>query len=89
MIEENVVAEAGTVHHLSLDEIRAAIQEVGYEPRQRNIHYELLSREHERRAIEANHARYEQIRAARRQPGARQRNSSLIPLTIVAGDNTA
>jgi cyclic dehypoxanthinyl futalosine synthase len=44
MIEENVVAEAGTVHHLSLDEIRGAIQELGYEPRQRNVFYELIDR---------------------------------------------
>jgi cyclic dehypoxanthinyl futalosine synthase len=42
MIEENVVAEAGTVHHLSLDEIRGAISELGYTPRQRNVFYELL-----------------------------------------------
>src|SRR5207302_6161200 len=38
MIEENVVAEAGTVHHLSLDEIRGAIAEVGFVPLQRNGH---------------------------------------------------
>jgi cyclic dehypoxanthinyl futalosine synthase len=42
MIEENVVAEAGTVHHLSLEEIRSAISELGYTPRQRNVFYELL-----------------------------------------------
>jgi cyclic dehypoxanthinyl futalosine synthase len=42
MIEENVVAEAGTVHHLTLEEIRASIAELGYIPRQRNVHYELL-----------------------------------------------
>ncbi len=42
MIEENVVAQAGTVHHLTLDEIRAAIAELGYEPRQRNVFYELV-----------------------------------------------
>src|SRR6478672_5745136 len=29
MIEENVVAEAGTVHYLTLDQIRAAIEELG------------------------------------------------------------
>ena len=39
MIEENVVASAGTVHYLSLDEIRGAIRELGYTPRQRNVHY--------------------------------------------------
>jgi cyclic dehypoxanthinyl futalosine synthase len=42
MIEENVVAEAGTVHQLTLEEIRNAIAELGYVPRQRNVHYELL-----------------------------------------------
>ena len=42
MIEENVVAEAGTVHYLTLDEIRGAIAELGYIPRQRNVFYELL-----------------------------------------------
>jgi cyclic dehypoxanthinyl futalosine synthase len=42
MIEENVVAEAGTVYHLTLDEIRGAISELGYEPRQRNVHYDLI-----------------------------------------------
>lgn len=56
MIEENVVAEAGTVHYLTLDEIRAAIKELGYVPRQRNVHYQLLGEEHEQRAITANHS---------------------------------
>ena len=42
MIEENVVAEAGRVHHLSLEQIRAAITDLGYQPRQRNVHYKLL-----------------------------------------------
>ena len=54
MIEENVVAEAGTVHYLSLSEIRGAIEEIGYTPRQRNVFYELLSEEHEQMAIAAN-----------------------------------
>ncbi|MBX3441224.1 MAG: dehypoxanthine futalosine cyclase [Planctomyces sp.] len=44
MIEENVVAEAGTVHHLSLEQIRRCIADAGYIPRQRNVHYELLER---------------------------------------------
>ena len=51
MIEENVVAEAGTVHHLTLDQIRDAISELGYEPRQRNVHYELVDPELEQHAI--------------------------------------
>ena len=42
MIEENVVAEAGTVHYLTLDQIRGAISEMGYQPRQRNVFYELI-----------------------------------------------
>jgi cyclic dehypoxanthinyl futalosine synthase len=42
MIEENVVAEAGTVHHLSLETIRRSIEELGYVPRQRNVFYELI-----------------------------------------------
>ena len=42
MIEENVVAEAGTVHYLTLEQIRDAIRELGYVPRQRNVHYELI-----------------------------------------------
>ncbi|MGI9456702.1 MAG: cyclic dehypoxanthinyl futalosine synthase [Aeoliella sp.] len=45
MIEENVVAEAGTVHFLSLDDIRGAIAELGFQPRQRNVFYELIDDE--------------------------------------------
>ncbi len=43
MIEENVVASAGTVYHLSLEQIKNAIREAGYTPRQRNVFYEVLS----------------------------------------------
>ena len=42
MIEENVVASAGTVHYLTLQQIRDAIVEAGYIPRQRNVLYELI-----------------------------------------------
>ena len=42
MIEENVVAEAGTVHHLTLEQIRHSISELGYIPRQRNVFYEYV-----------------------------------------------
>ena len=42
MLEENVVAEAGTVHYLSLEEIRDSIRELGFVPRQRNVFYELI-----------------------------------------------
>ncbi len=45
MIEENVVSSAGTVHHLSLEEIRRAIRECGYIPRQRNVFYEYIDAE--------------------------------------------
>ncbi|MBA4018031.1 MAG: dehypoxanthine futalosine cyclase [Pirellula sp.] len=42
MIEENVVASAGTVHHLTLTQIKDAIREIGFEPRRRNVAYELI-----------------------------------------------
>lgn len=42
MLEENVVSAAGTVHHLTLHEIKDAIREAGYIPRQRNVFYQLL-----------------------------------------------
>ncbi len=45
MIEENVVAAAGTVHYLTLDEIKDAIREAGYIPRRRNVFYELVDAE--------------------------------------------
>lgn len=57
MIEENVVAEAGTVHFLTLDQIRAAISELGYTPRQRDVFYNLVDPALEQRAIEANRNR--------------------------------
>jgi cyclic dehypoxanthinyl futalosine synthase len=45
MIEENVVAQAGTVYYLTLEEIRRAIREAGYMPRQRNVFYEYVDPE--------------------------------------------
>ena len=42
MIEENVVASAGTVHYLTLEQIKSAIREAGYVPRQRNVFYEYI-----------------------------------------------
>ena len=42
MIEENVVSQAGTVYHLTLETIRRCIREAGYIPRQRNVFYEYL-----------------------------------------------
>ena len=40
MIEENVVSSAGTVYHLTLQQIKDAIREAGYVPRQRNVFYQ-------------------------------------------------
>jgi len=54
MIEENVVAEAGTVHFLTLDQIRVAIEETGFQARQRDVFYQLVDPNLETRAIEAN-----------------------------------
>ena len=45
MIEENVVSSAGTVFHLSLEEMKRAIREAGYIPRQRNVFYEYIDAE--------------------------------------------
>src|SRR5436853_436681 len=42
MIEENVVASAGTVYYLTLEQIQRAIREAGYVPRQRNVFYEYI-----------------------------------------------
>jgi cyclic dehypoxanthinyl futalosine synthase len=42
MIEENVVASAGTVYYLSLEQIKGAIREAGYIPRQRNVFYDYI-----------------------------------------------
>jgi len=46
MIEENVVASAGTVHYLTLEEIKRSIREAGWEPRQRNVFYQLIDEKH-------------------------------------------
>ena len=42
MIEENVVSQAGTINHLSLETIRRCITDAGYIPRQRNVFYEYV-----------------------------------------------
>jgi cyclic dehypoxanthinyl futalosine synthase len=42
MLEENVVSAAGTVHHLTLPQIKDAIREAGYTPRQRNVFYQVV-----------------------------------------------
>ncbi|MCA9195123.1 MAG: dehypoxanthine futalosine cyclase [Planctomycetales bacterium] len=57
MIEENVVAEAGTVHYLTLDQIRAAIEELGFEARQRDVFYNLVDPQLEQFAIQASRKR--------------------------------
>lgn len=54
MLEENVVAEAGTVHFLTLDQIRGAIEEFGFEARQRDVRYQLVDPSLESRAVLAN-----------------------------------
>ncbi len=42
MMEENVVSAAGTTYSLTEQEIRDAITDSGWEPRQRNCYYQLL-----------------------------------------------
>ncbi|MEE2643122.1 MAG: cyclic dehypoxanthinyl futalosine synthase [Planctomycetota bacterium] len=65
MLEENVVAEAGTVHYLTLDEIRDSISDLGFTPRQRNVHYELMSEEVAQFAVQANRRRIAELSADR------------------------
>ncbi|MEZ6061644.1 MAG: cyclic dehypoxanthinyl futalosine synthase [Planctomycetaceae bacterium] len=42
MIEENVVSQAGTVYHLTVESIRRCITNAGYVPRQRNVFYDYI-----------------------------------------------
>lgn len=51
MIEENVVAQAGTVYYLSLEQIQRSIREAGYVPRQRNVFYEYIDEAPPRRPV--------------------------------------
>src|SRR5271157_2206643 len=44
MIEENVVSQAGTTFHMTVADMHRLIQELGYEPRQRDNWYRLLSK---------------------------------------------
>ena len=60
MLEENVVAEAGTVHFLTLDQIRSAIEEFGFTPRQRDVRYQLVDSKLEELAIAANRRKDQQ-----------------------------
>jgi cyclic dehypoxanthinyl futalosine synthase len=57
MIEENVVSAAGTVHHLTLDEMKSAIAELGWTPRRRNVFYELFEEEPPAPAADPERAR--------------------------------
>ena len=58
MIEENVVSKAGTSHTVTLAGIRRAIEELGFSPRQRNVHYELVDVAREQQAIQADCVRH-------------------------------
>lgn len=58
MIEENVVSKAGTSHTVTLGGIRRAIEELGFSPRQRNVHYELVDVARERQAVQADCVRH-------------------------------
>jgi cyclic dehypoxanthinyl futalosine synthase len=55
MLEENVVSAAGTVHHLTLEQIRSAISELGWIPRRRNVFYELFEDEPASPAVAERH----------------------------------
>ena len=50
MIEENVVSQAGTVHHLTIETIRRCIENSGYIPRQRNVFYDYIDQPSEVRS---------------------------------------
>ncbi len=43
MIEENVVSEAGTVHCMDAEDMQRLIKDLGYEPRQRDNWYNLVT----------------------------------------------
>jgi cyclic dehypoxanthinyl futalosine synthase len=43
MIEENVVSQAGATYRMSVADMRRLIEELGYEPRQRDNWYNLLN----------------------------------------------
>ncbi len=96
MIEENVVAEAGTVHFLTLDQVREAIAELGFTPRQRDVFYNLLDPKREQFAIEANRQRDQARMKPGAEAGAARRTEivsdaavSVVPLSLVSGDGTA
>jgi cyclic dehypoxanthinyl futalosine synthase len=43
MIEENVVSQAGTTHRMDVADMRRLIEDLGYEPHQRDNWYNLLN----------------------------------------------
>ncbi|HUP78443.1 MAG TPA: dehypoxanthine futalosine cyclase, partial [Pirellula sp.] len=71
MLEENVVAEAGTVHFLTLDQIRSAIEEYGYVARQRDVRYQLVDPSLEQLAITENRKR-----------GSKQQMQNLVDIAV-------
>ena len=42
MMEENVVSQAGTVHHVQIEEMRQLSAELGLELKKRNVFYEIV-----------------------------------------------
>ncbi len=42
MMEENVVSAAGTTYCLAENEIRALIDDAGWQPKKRNCYYQLI-----------------------------------------------
>jgi cyclic dehypoxanthinyl futalosine synthase len=42
MLEENVVSQAGATYRMSVGDMRRLIQDLAYEPRQRNNWYQLI-----------------------------------------------
>ena len=66
MIEENVVASAGTVYYLTLEQIKRAIREAGYVPRQRNVFYQYIDRRSRQRSAASREPRRSSDPSARR-----------------------
>jgi cyclic dehypoxanthinyl futalosine synthase len=56
MIEENVVASAGTVYHLTAEQIKSAIREAGFIPRRRNVFYQLVDSADESESFQSGSA---------------------------------
>ena len=54
------------MHYLTLDEIRGAIEEIGYQPRQRDVFYQLLDPAVEQAAVDAGRRRYDELRQSAR-----------------------